>query len=358
MSKLWFQLVLAVGSISFLPSAMAADEAATLKPVDPKENSPHEDLRRKIFKDSLGKGACATISTDPRGGLGGIDAELDSFVKLIVGGIKNRDPKALQPLFHKRLNIEQGAIEGTFAKLESMFGKPYDVSVYRVWALNTVDGSPKGVACDDDRLTVFPQYGYPLQMALWLQIQGPLELGRLFVSVVPANGRWNIGAFHAQQWTHASKDFATWTEEAQKASYMGYKEAAYILYDIAAKLLDAGGHIDFALRDDLIKTREAILTTAAWETAIKAQLKAWDVVYLASLLVPDGAGLLVRVRMPKEISVEAIKSECGKIVETLAKNPWHTQLSGARCSFLLPNEDAAKEGAMGGIYTEFTDVKG
>ena len=323
---------------------------------DPAANSPKEAIRLKLFKEPQ-KAACAAVQIDPRGATGGMDPELDGFLKQVLTALKAKDDKALQPLFHKRLNISLQAIQETFARLDNTYGAPLDVSVYRLWALNTVDGNPAGLKCEDDRLTVSPMYGYPLQFGVWLQVMGQKELGRIYLSIVPADGHYNLGAFHAQQWTHDSKDFASWTEEAQQATHMGYKEAAYVKYDLASKLLDGGGFIDIALRDDVTKARDLVMPQAAWEKSVKTTLKDYDVVYTSTLLVVGGAGVLARIKVPAELSLETMKTTCRKAAETLAKEAWTTYVEGLRCSFLLPKDDPKADGAMGGLFVPFTEVR-
>lgn len=355
MAPVWQNSLIAF-ALAFAPLARAEDQVQVKPVTDPKANSPKEELRLKLFKDQATKPSCGAVQIDPKGGVG-VDAELESFLKLVVDAIKKKDEKAFLPLFHKRLNIGLPAIAETFAKLDNTYGSPFDVSVYRLWALNTVDGSPKALNCEDDRLTVYPQYGYPLQFSAWLQIMGQRELGRVYLSIVPAEGRWNIGAFHAQQWTHDSKDFATWAEEGVQSERMGMKEAAYVKYDIAAKLLDGGGFLDIQMRDEANKARDHVMSQADFDKSIKATLKDFDVVYTSTLLVIGGSGILARIKMPGEISVEQIKSDCKKAAEALMKNQWAAYVEGMRCSFLLPNEDPKKDGAMGGIFLHFAELK-
>lgn len=335
----------------------AAFAQEVVKPVtDPKQKSPKEDLRLKLFKDQAAKPGCGAVQIDPKGN-SGVDAELDGFLKTAVEAIKKKDDKGLQPLFHPRLNVGLLAIQETFAKLDNQYGAPFDVSVYRLWALNTVDGSPKGLTCEDDRLTVNPQYGYPIQFGVWLQVMGQRELGRIFLAIVPAEGRWNIGAFHAQQWTHDSKDFATWAEEGVQNDRMGMKEAAYIKFDIASKLLDGGGFVEISMRDEATKARDAVMSFANFDKSVRQALKDFDVVQTATLLVVGGSGVLVRIKVPAEISVENMQKECNRTAETLMKQQWTGYVEGIRCSYLLPNEDPKKEGQMGGMFVRFSELK-
>jgi hypothetical protein len=345
--------VFALLAVALYP-ALAQEE---LKPVtDPAVNSPKEKLRQKIFAPAAGTPACVIVKSDPRGGTG-LDDELDAFVKLVIKDIKTKNDTALQPLFHKRLKVGLPAVAEALAKLDITYGKPFDVSVYRMWAFNTVDGTPSGLPCAEDGLTAYPHYGYPLQFGLWLQVMGEREIGRIYATIVPADGRWNLGSFHVQQWTHAGKDYMAWVEDALKTAHAGHKEAAFIKYDIAAKLLDAGKSLELAVAADADKARDAVMTREAWDKSIRDTLKGYDVAYTSTLLVVDGAGTLVRLKTPGEISVEDIKSSCQKIAETILTRPWAADTAGMRCSYVLPREDPAKEGILGGIYLSFADVR-
>jgi hypothetical protein len=318
-------------------------------------NSPKEKLRLKLFP-TPSKVSCNSIDTGPKTG-SKIDSELDGFIQLILTAIRENDAKKMLPLFHKRMNVKMMQIQTSFNRLNSVYRVPFDVSIYRLWALNTVDGTPNGLSCNQDELTVYPLYGYPLQFGLWLQIMGQLELGRIYISLVPANGRWNIGSFHSQQWTHDSRDFATWDEEGQKNQRMGYPLAAYVKYDIAAKLLNGGGFIDIPMQDHIIKRRDSAITKQKWQESIKSILKEWNIAYTATMLVAGGGGVLARIRIDKEISLVDMKKDCNRLAKTLIKQPFHNYLEGVRCSYVLPRENPKKEGLLGGMFLSFSDLK-
>jgi len=345
-----------IGAQASTVAAAGPSKGVVIKPVtDPLVNSPQEALRRKIFKDHPEKAACADLPVDPHGGLNHLDAGLESFLKQTLAAVRAKDDKALQPLFHKRLKVSLAAIQATFARLDSTYGAPLDVSVYKAWALNTVDGNPAGLACGD-RLVVSPMYGYPLQFGVWLQVMGRHELGRIYLSLVPADGRWNLGAFHVQQWTHAGKDYAGWIDAAAQDEHKGDKVAAYAKYDLAQKLLDGGPVIVNAVQDDVIKMRDNVMKTAAWHQTMHALVKGMDVAYSSTLLVPGGVGVLLRIKVPGELSLEHIKNDCHKIAADLLKQPWGSEMQGVRCSYVLPREDPKKEGILGGIYLAFADL--
>jgi len=346
-------VAVALGSSILLFAANVG--ATTVEKATPSPNDPGEPLRRELFEGTLNTPSCRLIKTDPRGTIAlatPLTATLQAQISSIIAAVRTKDDKALQPLFHSRLNVSLAALGETFGKLDFTYGAPYDVSIYRLWALNTIDGSPVAQSCPGDQVKVFPQYGYPLQFGLWLQVMGQKEIGRIFISLVPVQSKWVIGAFRTQQWTHAGKDYAEWADLAAKASHASFKQSAFIKYDLAAKLADGGTFVELAVQPDLLKARDAVMTPAQWSEEVKAAVKGYDVVYVATILVVGGDGILLRLRSAKDLSLEEMTAQCKGIAKNLSNQPWTGQVTGIRCSFLLPGEDPKKDGAMGSLYTE------
>lgn len=339
-----------------LSALVAQEQPVRVEAVDPLENSPKEKARLELFSDPKQPG-CIPVRTTSKDAGSAIDKDLDVFVREIVAAIKTRDDKRLQPLFHRRTNTSLYAIGENFARMASVVGLPLDVSIYKLWALNTVDGTPKAVTCEDEGVTVYPLYGYPLQFGLWLQVQGKTELGRIFISIVPAEGRWNIGSYHFHQWTHAGKDPGDWVKEAFQAKTEGDLVGAHMRFDLANKLLHAGKFLEIPAAVDAVAARDAVMTNDKFQETVRMGAKTEDVPFVATLLVVDGVGILYRMRMAGEISTEEIKKRCLTQAEAVKKSPWAKGVTGIRCSFLLPKEAAEKEGAMGGIYIALSEVK-
>lgn len=333
----------------------AALRAQDIVPASAAENSPREDLRQKLFKGRVEAGSCLPLGPAQRQST---DAGLERTLKDIAAAIKDKDARALQPLFHPRLNTSLAAIQTTYARMGQTYGAPFEISIFRLWAFNTVDGNPKGLECNEDGLKAFPLYGYPLQFGAWLQVMGQNELGRLYIGLVPYSGGWRIGAFQLQQWTHAGKDAAVWAEAGLKSARLGLKEAAFVQFDIAAKLLDGGGFMDINARQEMVSKRDGVLTPPEWDQRIRAAVKDHEVAYAASMLVTDGAGLLLRLRIPGEIALDTMKGRCQQIAQLLAQSPWAQPLAGVRCAFLLPQEKANLDGGLGAIYVPFRGAKG
>jgi hypothetical protein len=73
------------------------------------------------------------------------------------------------------------------------------------------------------------------------------------------------------------------------------------------------------------------------------------------MLVTDGAGVLVRMHSPGEISLVDMKVRCRKIADTLANQPWTASLVGVRCAYLMPGEKGEFDGGMGSLFVPFKD---
>jgi hypothetical protein len=346
------------GCVGLLSGAIArAEDDAVVAPVtDPSVNSPKEELRKKLFADAPDKPGCVAAPVDPHGG-DAPDVALSATLKTLLEAMQAKKPDALAALFHKRLQIPATTLDEVLARVDNTYGAPIGVSVYRLLALNTVDGHATPVACAADRLTATPLYGYPLQFIAWIQILGQKELGRLAVSLVPADGRWNVGAFDVKQWTHDGKDYAAWTEAGKKAQAAGQKETAFAELDLAFKLTDAGPHLALDVADDVARARDAVMSRDDWTKAMRARLKGRDVVHVGSLFVIGGAGVLMRQRLKKEISVEAMRADCRAAAAALADQPGTAGLTGMRCSYLMPHESASQDGRLGGLYVAFAELK-
>ena len=326
----------------------------SLVPVPISESSPKEDLRKTLFADSLDKASCKTLDVGPKGGLLKESPDLDEFIRKILAGLKKSSAADLLPLFHSRLKVGPGLLNEQFSSLERTYHKPLDFSIYKAWAFNSVDGAVAGFPCLDG-LEAFPLYGYPLQFGLWVQVLGQIELGRIYIPIVPAEGGWRIGAFHIQQWTHAGKDFTAWHDAAQKSLSKNIPVATWVLYDISAKLLNGGGLIKFPAVDYLLEAQKKIMTKAEFDTAVAANVTKLKPVYIASILTVDGAGILVRMATDRDLSLPEVTGTCEDIARLMIEKKWNQDLAGIKCTYVLPREDTQKEGVLGGIYLSFSE---
>jgi len=148
-------------------------------------NSPKEFLRKKIFAEQLFVPACNGYRFLHKDGSKSFDVDLDSFLRTIAKYLKEQNIRGLMPLFHPRTKVTRSALREVFASFKIIYKAPFDVSVFRVWALNTVDGSTKWLSCSDKEVSIYPLYGYPLQFSTWFQLMGQNELARINIAIVP-----------------------------------------------------------------------------------------------------------------------------------------------------------------------------
>jgi len=332
-----------------------------IKPVTLDESSPKEVLRSKIFQGTKSVRLCQQMSREKDKPWVPDDSALSALIEKISSALKSEDAKSLVPLFHKRLKISENAVKTEFRALVSIVGAPFDVSVFRLWALNSPDGSAKAISCAKDELSVYPLYGYPLQFAIWLQVQGQSELARIFIALVPdESGKWVIGAYKTNQWTHHGKDYSAWIDEARKKIKADAKFGMYVDLDIASKLLLPQGFLDFDFLKTVRGAREEVLTTEYFERQIKEtlqeQTKDLPVVYISTLLVPSGSGILLRMKTTKELPAGELRKRCESLAKTLFVKPWAESLSGLRCSLVFPSEKPDQEGVLGGLLISRTEI--
>ncbi len=314
-------------------------------------NSTYEENLRKQLFETPNEGSCKPLTSHPSGTIS-ITPLLDQFVKKALISFNTESSQELAKLFHPRLGIKEAQLTEILAKLHTTYGQKLEITVNRLWALNTVDGTPLGLKCTDPEITLNTLYGYNLQFVLWLQIMGSEEIGRIYLPIVFSSGKWLLGGLHVHQWTHDLKNYADWANRAQSSKDQNLDLVAFIEYDLAEKL---GNGDRFFILSDIPKIEEkkkAIMTSKDFETKIKSLFPTQAAVYVSTLFVKKGAGILLRFRVDKEISLNSMKEFCNKTKDNLAKVPWSKKIAAIRCSFVLPKEDPEKEGLMGGILLE------
>ncbi len=300
---------------------------------------------------SASKNLCEVIKPKSLGDYSNFDPIIAERISTIIAGIRDENVTNLLPLFHPRLKITPTELRSVFSTWLAVYGKKQTKSIYRLFALKHGEESAEQTPCFTDQVAILPQYGYPYQLGLLVQILGEKELGRLYITLVPYKKNWFIGAFHSWQWTHTGKDYNAWITEAGKDSREKHNELAFLKLDLAAKLLDGHPHVTFAdqvrvknLRDETLKAEDLL-------EILKADIKDHDVVEFSSSLAEGGLGLLVRIRLKKEESARSLFTDCENIQKSLYKlKPWFQKTEGVFCSYLLPREPIGSDGKLGGMF--------
>jgi hypothetical protein len=175
--------------------------------------------------------------------------------------------------------------------------------------------------------------------------------------VVPSEGRWYLGAWHFQQWSHAEKDYVAWIEAARKAKQAKAIEASFVMYDIARKLISNNRFLELADEAPLLKEQGETMSESAWQTSMRAVLKDYDVIHVSSLLADDGPGLLIRFRIAEEMSAVAIRNHCQTVTKLFLEQKWYGDfMGGIKCSYVIKGEPEDKEGALGGMFISKADA--
>lgn len=276
---------------------------------------------------------------------------LYSSVEGIVSQIEAQDSKKLQSFFHPRLGVSVEIIDKVLSKITASAVGPLEVSLYKLWALNASQADSKGLYCEDEALTIYPQYGYPLQFALWISFLGKQELSRLFVQLVFAHDKWYIATFHAQKWSHQQKIYENWLAEAKQLAENKKIIEAYSFAEIAKKLTFGSGYYKLEATEQIESWQQSVMSTDQFASSIKKVLNDEKIIHTSPLFAQLGVGLLVRFLLPKELSAVEIRQHCESSLAKLNKEMWFkTTFKGLRCSYTLEGEALDREGRLGSLW--------
>ena len=232
------------------------------------------------------------------------------------------------------------------------------MAVFRSWLLTSLDGTPNELPCDEGEFVVTTHYGYSAQIGVWFQVMGKGELGRIFVSIVPKGDRAFIGAWHLHQWTHLSMDSLAWQEKALAFAKPEEKPSAYLLQDIAFKLLNQKKFVIPQALTPVKQKLDGLMTLEQWTAevlrALNLSKNASDTVYSAptirTSLAQDGAGINLYLKTPKEIVPNQLRSDCRILAARIFTDAAFRGVDGVKCMFVMDREAIDKEGVLGGQY--------
>jgi hypothetical protein len=316
-----------------------------------KDQSPREDVRIKVFPEGSKPRDCKIVSKNPAG-LVDVDPGLTAALQTLLRGINLSDDKGLLPLFHPQIKVTTTQIKVALSSIARISGQKLDATLFRAYALNNLTGESGAITCPEDGLLLHPLYGHPLQAGVWIQALGQDEVTRVYVILIPSKDKWQIGAWHVQQWTHAAKDYTAWFDEGKALVAKHDDLAAWLYFDLTEKLLDGGKFIVFPVAKDVVRERDKLLGGKTPTEILASKFPSDKLVYTASLFSRKGAALLLRFQIPGEWSAVAIREHCRAKFKALSQEPWMKPMAGIRCSYVLPVESPSKEGVLGGIFIE------
>jgi len=320
-------------------------------------NSPHESWRQKIFGKNSSKAACAVISRGLKYNKVR-DPNLIGFIKTIQSAVANKDHSKLVPLFHPRLKVKPTVVERMLISFSGTYGgNKFDVTPYRVWALNSPNGHATLTECTDDKLSLRSFYGYPLQMGILFQVTGTEEIGHSYIAAVPKKDKWYIGAWHKMQWTHNGRDPEWWVDQGLEEAKKDNKMAAYAKMDIAHKLMDGGAFVYYQLRKDAEATRDSYLKASDWKKYFDDLLPDEKIVHAGTALIEDGAGIILRYVVDHNLPSNKLRDKCRKIGIRIYRESWTKNMGGLKCSMVTKYEDPKREGSLGGNYFTAAELR-
>lgn len=313
-------------------------------------------LQNKLFKD-VQQPACKIVSRGPGVKLQDVDKSLNDFVQTLYQKLQEGSGKDFKPFFHPQLRVKSDIGERIMAIFGKTYRKPWQFSVYRVYAMFSPKADKVEVACPEDQIVLSGRYGYKIQFGVWLQIMGQNELGRVFLAISPREDKWFITGWHFQQWSQSGKDFEAWTKAGTDAFNAKKPVLAHMYFDVAQKLLFGGEFVDFDVKKQVLAARDQAMTKDAWLEKVQALLKSKSEIYVGTLLAEDGVGILLREQVSTAYATNELQKRCLAKGKALLKEGWLAAGSGGlRCEFVFPGEDPEREGKLGSLYFTRKDL--
>lgn len=304
-------------------------------------------------KGSPNPANCQLLSTGPGVDLKKQNSGLHDLLSDLTAQFKRYDFSGFYKFFHKRAKVKKSIGDKLSAIISHRYQKPWEFSVFRVWELKHKDKAKHIYDCPEaDHSSIISRYGYDTQYAVWMQLMGQNELGRLLLSIAPnKQNQLVIIGFHIQQWTQSGHDWEYWTKEGNRRLEAKQPLHAYFAYDVAHKLLEGGDFVAYKIKSDILETQQKIFSQKDLVSKLQTLVPMQSIAYVATALNRDGVGLFVRLRVAEVKSTNALQKECMDLGTALIKASWLSpEYSGLRCNFLLPHEKVEQNGKLGGFY--------
>ncbi|MBC7658776.1 MAG: hypothetical protein H7249_03625 [Chitinophagaceae bacterium] len=337
-NKIVLRIILGVGLFSSAPLVRA--EEASSKP----EKVPD---------------GCDLLSRGPGVALQDTEVTLHGFLENFLGDLKKDKFENLNSYFHPRAKVKSDIGDKIKSIIDSRYNAPLQYSIFRVWRLRSAEASKDVLEnCpESDGAKIISSYGYEKQYAVWIQIMGQNELGRLILSIAPDKGKDSIVGFRIQQWTQSGDDWRTWAGKGENAKARKSNKEAYLAYDIAQKLVDGKDLVIYPVQNELLKKRDAIFSQAKLVDAVNSDLGTQSTAYVGTLLAKEGSGIFLREYIAKELPSQTLDNLCTARGQALQKTGWLNVNQGVRCNFIFKNMDPTKDSGLGGFYKTSEDLK-
>lgn len=302
---------------------------------------------------------CELLSRGPGVDLASTEVTLHTQLESILKDLKEDDLSGFAKYFHPRARVKRDIGEKFKSIVSSRYNSPLQYSIFRVWRIKT-PGSGKAVLDDcpeADGARIIGAYGYDKQYAVWIQIMGQNELGRLFLSITPDKDKLLIAGFRIQQWTQNGDDWRVWVGRAEQAEANKNLKEAYFDYDVSQKLLEGKDLVVYPVQAAILHKRDEIFTQANLVAAMNKDLGIDSIAYAGTLLAKEGTGLFIRETIKGEKPSSELQDMCLQRGLSFRKSGWLKESQGIRCNFLFKGMDPQKDSPLGGFYLAPEDLK-
>lgn len=303
--------------------------------------------------------SCEVLSRGPDVQLLQQEARLHTFLNELLTVLRSDNYDSLVNFFHPGTRVGSKVGTKVHTLLRNRYDQPWQFSVFRVWRLKSKEGS-KGLVrtCpDSDGAIIISQYGHETQYAIWLQIMGQNELGRLVLAIAPVQGKMQIVGFRIQQWTELGEDAESWTKRAQSWLQQNNRIQAYFAFDVAQKLLAGEDFVIYPQQRALRTARDELFTQAKIVKLINEQLKTQSIAYVGGLVAKEGTGILIREIVTPDEPTHKLHDLCLKRGSALKGAGWLREKQGLRCNFIVAGMDPTQDSPLGGFYLSPSDLK-
>ena len=285
------------------------------------------------------------------------DGSIFSFLATTEKYLEKLSPRSLLPHFHPKLNTKLEDLDKVTQRMKYVLGKPLEVSLFRLWEISNPNEDIEGLLCDEDEAyKVNPHYGYKQHYVAWFSALGKKELGRVFITIVQENGKWNYGFFHFHKWTHMEQDYASWIKSGNADIVSKLDMSAYIKFSIAQKLLEGNPHFKIKKRIELDRFIKENLSKDEWLEKLRKLFPGQTILTAGSVFASTGVGILLRFEIKKELSTVKIREHCSKQLAKLKSLNWFASIDGLKCSYVILGEPKDKEGHLGSIYLQKQNI--
>lgn len=354
-------LLVSLSALGHSTKSFSADAPKTAAPVAAEATSePQAEAETFTPPPETAKPVdfCELLSRGPGVALQDTEVTLHTFLEKFIADLQQKKFAHLNQFFHPRAKVRSDIGEKIESIINSRYDAPLQYSIFRVWRIKSPSASKQILdSCpESDGAKIITSFGYNEQFAVWIQIMGQNELGRLIVSIAPDKGWISIVGFRIQQWTQSGDDWRTWAMKGQAAEAKKNVRESYIAYDISQKLLEGKDLVLYPAQVDIIKKRDSFFTQPQLVETINKDLGITTTAYVGTLLAKEGSGLFLREYIAKELPTSKLNAMCLERGQKLEKAGWLNPTQGLRCNFLFKGMDPTKDSGLGGFYKTAEDL--